>query len=237
MKTPKFLILDAGGVLVYPPLGEWHVPFRAAEILGLPRAGDIGTPRFKSAQAAAMQWLDEGRLVMTLEEERALRRRYIRDIDAAMGWRMTEREIDAMTDDFTDNPDRYAFFDDVEPFLNKWKARFRLGILSDAMPSLYPLMEGREILSLFDAVVISTHVGATKPDPAMYRAILDRLGAKAEDCVFVDDRIVNLLGARAVGMAAIQMSRPRFPAEALWDGPVAHGFREVDDLLSEGATP
>ena len=29
------LIFDAGGVLVYPRLGQWHLPYRAAEILGV----------------------------------------------------------------------------------------------------------------------------------------------------------------------------------------------------------
>ena len=28
------LIFDAGGVLVWPRLGQWNLPFRAAEILG-----------------------------------------------------------------------------------------------------------------------------------------------------------------------------------------------------------
>ena len=195
------------------------------------------TQRFREAHAGSMHWLAEDQLVDGVEAERKLRRGFVEELGARMGWNLSVEEARALADDFTDNPDRYAFFDDVVPFLNRWKARFRLGVLSDAMPSLYPLMEGRGILSLFDAVVISTHVGATKPDPAMYRAILDRLDAEAKDCLFVDDRIANLLGAKAMGMAAIQMSRPQFPAEALWDGPVAHSFRDVDDLLSEGAIP
>jgi hypothetical protein len=39
----------------------------------------------------------------------------------------------------------------------------------------------------------------------------------------------------AAGMAAVQMSRPAFPAAALWDGPVAHSFSEIDKMLEEGA--
>ena len=229
----KHLIFDAGGVLVYPRLGEWHIPYRSAEILGEARAADMRTERFREAHAACMHWLAEDRLVNGIEEERRLRRGFVEELNARMDWRMSEDEIARMTDDFTDNPDRYGFFDDVKRYLTKWRSEYRLGILSDAMPSLYPLMRGYGILDLFDAVVISTHIGATKPDPRMYAAILDALGAETGDCLFIDDRIVNVEGAKRAGLNAVQMSRTEFPAESLWDGPVVHDFEALDRLLCE----
>ncbi len=42
-----------------------------------------------------------------------------------------------------------------------------------------------------------------KPDRAAFETVLDRLGARAVDCAFVDDRRDNLATARALGMRTI----------------------------------
>ena len=47
-----------------------------------------------------------------------------------------------------------------------------------------------------------------KPDPAIYRLLLDRFGLSAQDCVFIDDSPRNVEGARAVGMHAVHFISP-----------------------------
>lgn len=224
----KALIFDIGGVLVYPRLGEWHLPYRAAEILGPERAKDLNTERFRAAHAACMPWLDEGRVVMDVETERLLRRGFVLSLDRAMGWRMTDDEIAAMTDDFTDNIDRYGFFDDVKEWLERWHGKYQLAVLSDAMPSILVYLEQYGIRKYFDAAIISTHVGATKPDARMFDAAIRQLDVDPADCLFVDDRAVNVRGARRAGMNAVMMSRPEFPAEEAWEGDVVEGFAGLD---------
>lgn len=231
----KTLIFDIGGVLVYPRLGEWHIPYRAAEILGPERAADMVKPEFRAAHTACMPWLREDRPVPDLDMERQLRRGFVLELDRAMGWHMTDEEIARMTDDFTDDIDRYDFFDDVREWLARWSKDYALAVLSDAMPSILMFLEQYGILRYFQATVISTHVAATKPDAKMYRAVLERLGADPADCLFVDDRLCNVEGAINAGMRAVQMSRPEFPADAFWNGPVAHSFAELNGLLAKGA--
>lgn len=231
----KNLIFDIGGVLVYPRLGEWHIPFRAAEILGPARAAEMSTPRFRAAHRACMPWLREDRLIPDLDVERQLRRGFVLQLDRAMGWRMTDDEIARMTDDFTDDIDRYGFFDDVRAWLERWSKAYRLAVLSDAMPSILVFLEQYGIRQYFNVAVISAQVGVTKPDPGMYRAALAKLDADPADCLFVDDRLCNVEGAMAAGMRAVQMSRPEFPAEQLWNGPVVHDFAGLHRMLTEGA--
>ena len=56
---------------------------------------------------------------------------------------------------------------------------------------------------LFDGVVISGEVGMRKPSREIYELGAERIGAAAEDCVFVDDLAWNLDPATELGMAAV----------------------------------
>ncbi len=57
-------------------------------------------------------------------------------------------------------------------------------------------------LTRFIDVVVSAEERLLKPDPAIYRCLLDRNGLTATDCLFIDDSEKNVIGARAVGMKA-----------------------------------
>ena len=57
--------------------------------------------------------------------------------------------------------------------------------------------------AMFDAVVISGEVGLRKPEPAIYRLAAERLGARPQECVFVDDLVHNVHGAVAAGMVGV----------------------------------
>ena len=226
----KCLILDCGGVLAYPRMGDWNLPFGAPRILGS-RMAILQTSQGLIAHRESARWLDESQLVKDMDEELALRREYIASLNHLLDWHMTQSEIEALAYDFTYNADRFGYFDGVNEWLARWKKDYRLAMLSDAMPSTVDFMKRRGIYDLLDACVISTQVGALKPDRRMYGAMLAALDARPEDCLFVDDRIVNVEGAVAAGMHAVQMSRAAFPPEVLWDGPVVHSFEELDRHL------
>ena len=55
----------------------------------------------------------------------------------------------------------------------------------------------------FDSVIFSSDVGLIKPDPAIYFRSLGELGVEAGRALFVDDLPENVVGAQAVGMAAL----------------------------------
>ena len=55
----------------------------------------------------------------------------------------------------------------------------------------------------FDHIVASCDVKLIKPDPAIYILALDRLGYEAEECVFIDDREVNVKAAQELGIRGI----------------------------------
>lgn len=73
----------------------------------------------------------------------------------------------------------------------------------------FPLAQQRfAFLRDFEGVVVSGEEKVLKPDPAIYRALLDRYGLAAADCLFIDDSPKNVDGARAVGMHAHHFTAP-----------------------------
>ena len=56
---------------------------------------------------------------------------------------------------------------------------------------------------LFDDVVDSHEVGMRKPNPAIYRLALERLGATADRTAFLDDIASNVAAAQAEGMVGV----------------------------------
>jgi putative hydrolase of the HAD superfamily len=56
---------------------------------------------------------------------------------------------------------------------------------------------------LFDDVLDSHEVGMRKPNPAIYRLALERLGATADRTAFLDDIASNVAAAQAEGMLGV----------------------------------
>lgn len=64
------------------------------------------------------------------------------------------------------------------------------------------------VLAEFDVVVESVLEGVRKPEPAIYRLTLQRLGVAAEETVMLDDIGANLKPARELGMTTIKVGDP-----------------------------
>ena len=74
--------------------------------------------------------------------------------------------------------------------------------------------------SRFRGIVVSGREKLLKPDPAIYRLALDRFGLAPHQALFVDDRLINVHGAEAVGVcghlfAGAADLRARLEAERL----------------------
>ena len=60
-----------------------------------------------------------------------------------------------------------------------------------------------EFVKYVDGKVVSGFEGIAKPDPRIYELLLSRYGLKAKECVFLDDRQVNIDTARSLGFSTI----------------------------------
>jgi putative hydrolase of the HAD superfamily len=84
----------------------------------------------------------------------------------------------------------------------------RLAVVSNWDVSLHDVLERTGLRRLVDAVVISAELGVAKPDPAIFRAALERLGADVAGAVHVGDSLeADVAGARAAGLEAVLVVR------------------------------
>ncbi len=84
------------------------------------------------------------------------------------------------------------------------EAGFPLYGLSNWSCEKFALTRARyEFFSWFDEIVISGDVHLLKPDPRVYRLLLQRIGRRAEECLFIDDAPRNVAAAEELGFQAI----------------------------------
>jgi epoxide hydrolase-like predicted phosphatase len=88
-------------------------------------------------------------------------------------------------------------------FIRGLRPATKTALISNAWPGARDFLEASLPPDVFDLMVISAELGVAKPDPAIYRFTLERLGVPAGAAVFVDDMPRNLEAAAAVGMRTI----------------------------------
>jgi epoxide hydrolase-like predicted phosphatase len=94
-------------------------------------------------------------------------------------------------------------------YIRSLRGSYKTGLLSNAFGDLREyLTTVWKFADAFDDLLISSEVGLVKPDPAIYRLALQRLGVASDQAVFIDDMPVNVDGARRVGMHAIRFLSP-----------------------------
>ena len=91
------------------------------------------------------------------------------------------------------------------------KPRFSIALITNwnHAPWIYRLLSEHEIGGYFDSVTVSDEVGASKPDPRIFRAALEGTGLEPHDVVFVGDSPEDVRGAMAAGIQPILISRDR----------------------------
>jgi putative hydrolase of the HAD superfamily len=95
--------------------------------------------------------------------------------------------------------------------LRRVKTKFKTGCITNNLPATaIGSASGRslyiaEVMVLFDHVIESARIGFRKPDPRIYRMMVETLGVDPKACVYLDDLGVNLKPAREMGMTTIKV--------------------------------
>lgn len=180
----RHLIYDFGAVLV-----DWD-PRR----LYVPYFGDEARADWFLTEICPYEWnaqVDAGRSPKEVTEERvALFPEWEKEIRMYYG-----RWIEMMGGEI---PGMRALVQDL-------KARgYGVYGLTNWSRETFPLVRDRyPVFGLLDGYVVSGEEMTMKPDPALYRILLDRFGLKGEECLFIDDNPRNAAGGESLGIRGI----------------------------------
>ena len=95
--------------------------------------------------------------------------------------------------------------------LRRIKSKFKTGCITNNLPAnAIGSASGRtlylaEVMVLFDHVIESAKIGLRKPDPKIYRMMVEALAVDPKRCIYLDDLGVNLKPARDMGMTTIKV--------------------------------
>ncbi|MFA9201146.1 MAG: HAD family hydrolase [Cypionkella sp.] len=179
------IVFDIGNVLV-----RWDSRGIVAAALGL--SGDALHARHHALFVEADIWraLNRGE-----HSEAGARRAFVE------AGHLTEAEAEALWAAL------YAslhLIEDTPPLMCRLAAAgYRLFALTDNVHEIVAHLSDRhDWWAMFEGVTNSAEIGVLKPDPAMYRHLLESNGLVAEETVFLDDLPGNVAGAHAMGMHA-----------------------------------
>lgn len=96
-------------------------------------------------------------------------------------------------------------FDYTDEWIDYYKSRgYKIYILSNfSRKAFVDCSEKLDYVQKADGAVISYKVGLIKPDPAIYRLLLDTYDINPQEAVFIDDNKENIEAAKQFGLSTI----------------------------------
>lgn len=112
------------------------------------------------------------------------------------------------------------------------KRGIRIGLITNCFSEEAKLIRESELFPFFDAACLSWEEGFRKPDPAIYRACLEKMGIPAEDCLYAGDGgSWELETAEALGMKAIQVTWYRRDGFEAYQTAIRPEFVQIPDPM------
>ena len=199
----RAVVFDYGMVLTGPPNPEAHAAL--LRLTGLP------LDRFESLYWVDRHAYDEGKLTGIAFWQKLVREG---------GLSLSQETVEEL------NRWDARMWTTENPAMVAWQSALKqrgllTAILSNMGDSVLESVEQNfDWIHRFDVLVWSFQLSLAKPDPAIYRYVLAKLGTLPEETLFLDDKPVNIEAARALGMKAIEFST----VEQLRADLIAAGF-------------
>jgi HAD superfamily hydrolase (TIGR01549 family) len=218
------VLLDAGGVLVFP---NWQ---RISEIFA--RHGiSVSADDLQAADPHARFAIDDARgMAGTSDADRGSR--YFRLMFQRAGI-AEHAPIDGAVQELWTYHSEHNLWEyipeDVVPALERLSdLGVRMAVASNANGTLHRMFDRVGLSRHFDAVCDSCVEGVEKPDPRFFRIVLERAGGRPETSIHVGDLYhVDVVGARNTGIRPILFD----PAGLYGDYDVER-VRSLDELVN-----
>lgn len=207
----KAILFDSGRVLNYPQSGNWFITPNFFKYVDKNVFNRIPKNKKKLAFKIAYDYINSCKLIKTQEEEyRHFVEYYNIFFKGLPELNLNASDVENVAKDLVYNPLKYMFYDEVKSVINMLSKKYKLGVVSDAWPSLNIVFESVRLRNYFSTFIISSMLGATKPECIMYQTALDELGVLPENTIFVDDNLKNCIGANKLGIHSVLLCRNKF---------------------------
>jgi putative hydrolase of the HAD superfamily len=98
-----------------------------------------------------------------------------------------------------------------------------LALLSNAPDQLADAISALPIAAHFGQLIFSCQLKLAKPDPRCYSYALARLGASADEVIFIDDRSENVTAAADLGLRSVHFTSPEATRAAVTERLATRG--------------
>jgi putative hydrolase of the HAD superfamily len=115
--------------------------------------------------------------------------------------KLAQISVEQTTKEIDFNPRNPSLLEYINDAL---KPKYKIGFLSNASDNWLNELFTEEDIALFDDIVLSYEHNLAKPDTALYKIAAERLDVKPSECIFIDDRVDYIKGARDIGMSSVQ---------------------------------
>ncbi len=185
MRQPRNIIFDLGNVLItFDPLDFLTHLLNDGEKARLCHSLIIQSPEWRELDRGQIS-VEQAKSIF-IERQPALRE-------------AVELFFQHWLSMFQPIPETVALVDELRA------AGYRLYVLSNIIRESYEdLRERLTFWDRFEGIVVSYALKTAKPEPAIYRYLLDHYRLQPEECLFIDDMEANVAGARAVGIPAVR---------------------------------
>lgn len=209
-KNIKAILFDSGRVLNISRTGHWFVSPNFFKFVDEKKFNSTLDSNKETAFRKAMEYIGGQPLISTEEEEFEHFCKFYEIFSEKLSeLELSETHVQELAKDLVYNPEKYVFYDDVFEVIPKLSENYKLGIVSDAWPSLDRVYRHANLRDYFSTFVVSSIKGVLKPHELMYKTALEELNIKPEEAIFVDDNPRNCHGASRLGIKSIVLVRDK----------------------------
>jgi len=188
MKDIKWVIFDLGGIVV--PESKDLIDNRIAEYLS------ISVSQFLEMQEEFMQQVTMGKITL-LEVYSILVERLELSVSPDS---ILEKHLSAFREVSTRQDS------DILHMIGALKDNYNVGCLTNTEIEIADINKTTGLFGYFQKVYLSTEIGLSKPNVAIYNYMLADIDCSPQEVIFIDDRSENVESALRIGINAIQFS-------------------------------
>lgn len=125
-------------------------------------------------------------------------------------------------------------FNDVEKGLSQLQQHYQLVAFSNGeKESVETLLNNANIRKYFDNIVTADEIQTFKPDPTIYKYLLDRADSTANQTWLISSNPFDVIGAKSVGMSAAWVKRNNSVVYDPWGIEPNIVVQRLDNILQQ----